>query len=79
MTVTIRLSTTLRGYVTDYSPSSGLEMKLEDRLTVAELAKKLGLPCNEIKIVMVNGRHASLEQTLSDGDRIGFFPAVGGG
>lgn len=79
MIVTVQLSTTLRGYVSGYSPSSGLEMNLESPATVANLAEKLGLPLNEIKIVMVNGRHASLEQALCEGDRIGFFPAVGGG
>lgn len=79
MIVTVRLSTTLRAYVEGYSPSTGLEMELEPGVTVGDLAKKLRLPLNEIKIMMVNGRHAALEDTVSDGDRIGFFPAVGGG
>jgi molybdopterin converting factor small subunit len=30
-------------------------------------------------VVMVNGRHAPLEQELQDGDNLALFPLVGGG
>ena len=48
-------------------------------ISAGALAEKIGLPLEEIKIIMLNGRHAKLEQTVSDGDRVGYFPAVGGG
>lgn len=79
MTITLMLSTTLRKYVPDYTPSTGILLELDGPLTVRELAKKLGLPLPEIKIVMLNGRHANLDQCVNDNDRIGYFPAVGGG
>lgn len=79
MSITVMLSTTLRNYVPGYTPATGLSLELDAPLSVQELAEKLSLPLAEIKIVMVNGRHASLEQPVQDNDRIGYFPAVGGG
>jgi molybdopterin converting factor small subunit len=39
----------------------------------------LGLTEEEIGVVMINGRHATLDQVLHDGDTLSFFPLVGGG
>jgi molybdopterin converting factor small subunit len=47
--------------------------------TVAALVKRLGIPPEELKLVFVNGAHAGLDAPLADGDRVGLFPAVGGG
>jgi molybdopterin converting factor small subunit len=79
MTVFVRLSTTLRSLVPGYDPIQGLELNLETPLTALRLAEQLSLPAGEIKIVMLNGRRVSLEAEINDGDRVGFFPAVGGG
>ena len=79
MPVTIMLSTTLRASVPGYIPATGLSLDWEGPLSVGALAEKIGLPLKEIKVVMLNGRQANLEQTVNDGDRISYFPAVGGG
>ncbi len=79
MPVTISLSTTLRASVPGYVPATGLFMDLEGPLSAGALAEKIGLPLEAIKIIMINGRHASLESPVHDGDRVGYFPAVGGG
>ena len=79
MQVLIKLSTTLREYVPEYTPSPGIFLPLSGNETVLDVALTLGLPPTEIKIVMVNGRHASLDTTVQDGDRVAYFPAVGGG
>jgi len=47
--------------------------------TVAGVVARLGIPAEELKLVFVNGVHAPLSTTLADGDRVGLFPAVGGG
>ena len=39
----------------------------------------LGLTEEEIGIVLINGRHVSLEQFLAPGDTLSLFPLVGGG
>ena len=55
------------------------DLYIPDGMTVGELARHIGLPLEEIKIVMVNGRHSEADDAMRDGDRIAFFPAVGGG
>jgi sulfur-carrier protein len=39
----------------------------------------LGLTEEEIGVVMINGRHVSLEQQLQQGDTLALFPLIGGG
>jgi molybdopterin converting factor small subunit len=39
----------------------------------------VGLTEAEIGIVLVNGRHAALEQILHEGETLSLFPLVGGG
>jgi sulfur carrier protein ThiS len=79
MTVHARLSTTLRTHVPNYDSAKGLEIEISQSLTALDLAQQLTLPPEDIKIVMLNGRRVSLETLIEDGDRVGFFPAVGGG
>ena len=39
----------------------------------------LGLTEAEIGVVLVNGRHATLDYVLNDHDTLSLFPLVGGG
>jgi len=39
----------------------------------------LGLTEEVIGVVLVNGRHANLDDILQDGDTLSLFPLVGGG
>lgn len=48
-------------------------------LTVRDVVAGEGLGEAEIHIIMVNGAHATMDSRLSDGDRVGLFPPVGGG
>lgn len=79
MTVTVNLSTALRDHVPGYQPHQGLIMELSDISSLLDLARNLGLPVEDIKIAMLNGRRVDLNSPVSDGDRVAFFPAVGGG
>ena len=79
MKLTVKLSTTLRDHVSDYVPETGLQVEMPQGSTVAQLARHLGLPLQDIKIVMVNGRQHKVNDPMRDGDRIAYFPAVGGG
>lgn len=51
----------------------------EENIDIKFLIEKLHLPKEEIKIIFINGKHASLKSQLNDGDRIGMFPPIGGG
>ena len=47
--------------------------------TVGAIVNGLGIPEEEIGVILINGRHASLDQTVADGDTLSLFPLVGGG
>ena len=47
--------------------------------TAGDLIRALGIPAEEVAIIFVNGAHATEATELRDGDRVGIFPAVGGG
>lgn len=79
MAIDLMLSSALRRYVQDYDPLSGLQLEAEPGLTALGLINSLGIPPGEVKIIMLNGVAAAQESLIKDGDRVGLFPAVGGG
>lgn len=46
---------------------------------ISSVLRNLSLPFEKIKIIFVNGRHASIEDMVSSGDVLSLFPPVGGG
>ena len=48
-------------------------------LTVRGVARQEEIRLAEIQMILVNGRRATIDTPLVDGDRLGLFPAVGGG
>lgn len=78
MFIEVRLYATLRRYV----PSAvggvfSVEVTLNCR--VSELLQTIAVDLEEVHIIMINGVASTLESILHDGDRLGIFPAVGGG
>jgi molybdopterin converting factor small subunit len=55
------------------------KIELKDGTTVLDFIKQIGIPVSEVAIVLVNGRHANLEQALHDGEKISLFPPIAGG
>ena len=54
-------------------------IEVDDGTTIRELLDKAGIPPAEVAIVLVNGRHAKLDQTLVDGETVAVFPPIAGG
>ncbi len=48
-------------------------------LTVRDVVEQEGMMLADIEMILLNGRRVSLDTSLVDGDRLGLFPAVGGG
>jgi len=46
---------------------------------IADIVTELHIPEKEIGMVMLNNRHAELDQELHEGDNLALFPLVGGG
>ena len=79
MALQVFLSSSLRKYVPDYDPASGVELVIRKGMTVSDICRQLAVPTERIKIVMVNGTGKSLEHILEGNERVGLFPPVGGG
>ena len=79
MPLKILLSSTLRKYRPDYDPVRGLELAVYGEKTVADVCRKINIPADKIKVVMVNGKSESLDYVLAGDVRVGLFPPVGGG
>lgn len=60
----------------DYNASTRYE--LVEGQTVGDLIERAGIARKHIKIAFVNSRITDLNAALSDGDRVGLAPAVGG-
>lgn len=48
-------------------------------ITVGDIATRLGIPAKDIGIIMVDGRHATLDHILADRASLALFPLLGGG
>jgi len=55
------------------------ELDLATGVSLREALVPIGVPENEVAIVMINAARGKLEAILSDGDDIQLFPAIGGG
>lgn len=51
---------------------------LEDGQTLDDLVQRAGIDREDVKIAFVNSRIVDFDTVLSDGDRVGLAPAVGG-
>ncbi len=74
MKVEINLYASLARFVPRRGP-----VEIDGETTILGLLRRLNVPLDKVKIIFLNGIHASGEETLSDGDRIGVFPPVAGG
>ena len=75
MRVTVKAFATLYKYL---PPDAG-NHEVPDGTTAGALADGLGIPRKDLHLIFVNSVRAEPDQALRDGDRVGFFPAVGGG
>lgn len=60
----------------DFKESTTYE--LNDGQTVEHLLQQAGIGKKDVKIAFVNSRVVKLDTVLSEGDRVGLAPAVGG-
>ncbi len=79
----MKVNLALFAYLSQYQPdgqggrhSRAIEAAAD--ATVGDVIDQLGLP-DQPRVVFLNGRHATDEQILSEGDRLAIFPPVAGG
>jgi molybdopterin converting factor small subunit len=72
MRITVLLGGNLRNEAGEGSQEFELELQPDSR--VEDLLPRLGLPQDRIKMIMVNGRGATLDTEISEGNRVALFP-----
>ena len=79
MAVQLFLAATLRRHVRGYDANTGHNVEVATGFTVLDLAQQVGLPAEEVKLIMVNGVAAKWDTVLQGDERVALFPPVGGG
>jgi molybdopterin converting factor small subunit len=74
MTITVQLFATFRN-----GRFKEAQMQFTDAATLGQVVAELGITVGEVGMVLVNGRHASMEQELCEGQLIALFPMLSGG
>ena len=74
--VKVNLYATLREHIGG-APST--EVEIEPGQTVEQVLQRLGVPAGQTRIIFVNNRAAELSHVLQGGEKLGIFPAIGGG
>jgi molybdopterin converting factor small subunit len=79
MPIKVFLSSTLRRSVSGYDPVKGFDLTESREITVKDLCKKINVPVNNVKIVIIDGKIESTDYILKGNERVGLFPPLGGG
>lgn len=73
--ITIHLFATLK----KFTPVSSDSYPVKPGITVKKLLEELCVPEDDVKLVFIDGVKHDLASILNGGERVGIFPAVGGG
>ena len=80
MKVELNLFASLARYARDKTGGHGHSMMdVPEGATITALLKSLELPIDKIRMIFLNGLHATGDEVLKEGDRVGVFPPVAGG
>lgn len=79
MHVEVRVFATLRRHLPELEVGGALQMDVGPGTTLAALRDALALPPEEVRLVIRNHLQADWNDTVREGDRIAFVPAVAGG
>jgi molybdopterin converting factor small subunit len=79
LTVEVRAFATLRQFLPELGIGEAKSIQVEPGTTLGELRDHLGLPKEQVKVIMCNNLQAFPEDQVKDGDRIAYIPAVAGG
>jgi molybdopterin converting factor small subunit len=77
--VEVRLYATLRRQAPPDAVTGVFSVTVGDGSTVIDLLRTIQIDPAEVHMIMVNGIGVTFEQVISEGDRVGLFPPVGGG
>ena len=70
----IRLYEELNDYLPAKRRKASFTLSLKDSTTIKEAICLLGVPPDEVDLVLVNGESVPFNHTISEGDRISIYP-----
>ncbi len=79
MRIKVRVFTKLAEYVPEHEPGETFVIDLPENEDMTGLLRQLGIPAEEAKIIMVNGRARLPDHILHTDDEVALFPPIGGG
>jgi molybdopterin converting factor small subunit len=77
--VEVRLFATLAEYLPPDGRDGAAELEIPEGSTIVEVTRRLGIPTDLARVVLVNGRDAGVEAILSARDVVTIFPPLAGG
>jgi len=77
MIISVKSYGSMRTYLAGLPPSGELEIPEGSR--AGDVLMRLRVPPERDKVILVNGRHRSLDHLLTPGDTLIFFPPLEGG
>lgn len=80
MQVELRLFASLAHYMPKHGADAfSNTLEVDEGTTIRGLLERFRVPLEQVRIIFLNGIHASGDEILKHGDRVGVFPPVGGG
>ena len=77
--MTVYVEIMLFATLSRFTPVSASNYPVASGTTVKNLLNQLNIPEDEVKLVFVNGIQCDFKFVLKGDERIGIFPAIGGG
>ena len=77
--VNVKLFATLTRYFPDYDPSKGIDVDMNEGVTVEDLLRTLNLSKNEAKSIFINGISKKITDRINDREQVKIFTLIVGG
>ena len=79
MRVEVRLFATLTAFLPPQGRDGVAELEIPDGSTILDVTRRLGIPLDLARVVLVNGRDVGTEAPLATQDIVTIFPPLAGG
>ena len=79
MQVYVKLIATYRDHLPPGTRGNTASVDVRPGSSVEEVLAPFGIPLDDSSVIAVNGRTVPLDTTVSEGDRVAAFSAIGGG
>ena len=79
MRIEVRLFANLAAFLPPHGRDGVAELEIPDGSTISDVTRRLGIPPDLARVVLVNGRDADNDARLTPEDVVTIFPPLAGG